>query len=228
MKKTIILLVAILVISLLGSSVAFAVETETTRGSLETLIERIAIKHDERIDTRTELYNERITKAVIRVEKSLEIVNTVNPDLLDDFTALQQEHASLHETMFNLNISLRTASYDQFIIDLTEYYNLLLEQVTKDEITPQEMRENIRTFLEEKRSELIATIEEYQATIADAKAANELVIEQLKASRITLLEALDNKDLLGANTALTNIMGLMVEHISFDSYKLTVLQNFPF
>lgn len=228
MKKTIILLVAILVISLLGSSVAFAAETETTRGSLETLIERIAEKHDERIDTRTELYNERITKAVIRVERTLEIVNTVNPDLLDDFTALQQEHASLHETMFNLNISLRTASYDQFIIDLTEYYNLLLEQVAEKEITPQEMRESIRTFLEEKRSELIATIEEYQATIADAKAANELVIEQLKASRITLRKALDNEDLLGANTALINIMGLMTEHIAFDSYKITVLQNFPF
>ncbi len=215
-------------ISLLGSSVVIAAEPIKEKGSLETLIERITEKYNERIETRTEFYNERVEKATTRSDRMLEIINTVNPDLVDGFTVLQQEHSFIHEEIFNLNISLRAASYDQFIIELTEYYNQLLAKVSKKEITPLEMRESIRTFLEEKRSEMIASIEAYKEAIADAKADNELVIKQIKANGLALREALDSHDLIAANDALTNIMSLVAEHIAYDSYKLNMLQNFPF
>ena len=162
-----------------------------------------------------------------KAELRLEIVETYASDQVDTYTALDEEHKSIHDSIEAFRAEaeeLRKAYQESLKEEVKAYIDDLKAQIENEEITRDEAAELFDAYAEEKKAEREskaidrAELESLKITLEENKIAREEVRAEIKT-------ALDTEDTDAAYELILEWIELGEAHVDIDEQKLAVYED---
>lgn len=227
MKKVILLFVMLFMFS--SSFIVNAEEAVPNRKTpderFDILITRLEEKREQHIERQEERWSERQQVREERSDDYLDIVAEYAPELLSDYEAAIATHNTLHETLFNTRMSLKTNYSDETLAALYTLKVDLYAQAEAGEITWREVQETIKDFLQNSRETFKSNKEAYKEAILEAQADWEEKTAEIKSLREDLAKVLNVNDTDAVVEIIETLYDCLLEHIEFDQFKLDTLNS---
>lgn len=230
LSKAISLSLSVLLLSMFfagGPTYAREVDPSTTNNP-ETKYDEMLLKLEQKADERYDMaYTKWVAereKDAVRRAKFLEVVTEFAPDMVDDYELAFDTHYDVHEELFSTHTDIRLAYFEETKVLLAELKTELLTKVSAGEITWREAQAIIKDFLIERKTNSEANWEAYRSSIEPAKLAWQAKVEEVKALHAELRLAIKDGDSELAAETINEIYSYLLEHITFDEFKLTTLK----
>ncbi|BEP30152.1 hypothetical protein [Helicovermis profundi] len=160
-----------------------------------------------------------------REAKRLETISNLYPEILDDVTALDNEHKAIHEDLKAQNEEMKTYRKDTLASKKDERKTFiadLREKIKNGEITNEEAATEFDSYIakiKEERETLNSFKEEYKTQFNSLKEQSKLNRENRKALREELNVTIKNNDSEGFKVIFDKMIPLFEEHINLDNQR---------
>lgn len=178
-----------------------------------------------RLDQAATRWEERLEKREAVITRHLEVIKLYAPELLADYEAAFVDHEVVHKDLMETRTAIAEDYMDETNVGLEALKAEIEEKLEAETITTQEAREMIRTYMLERRDGFKTLFDAYHEAIAEEKEAYEILKADADALKVELRAAIEAEDADRCNELLTELYDYLLEHIAFDEFKLTTLNN---
>jgi len=211
------------------NSAALMGENERNNGTATAPYNNFFEKREEnqvrRLDKAATRWEARLEKREAVILRHLEVIELYAPELLEDYEAAFEEHKLIHTELMETRTAIAKDYMDETNDGLEVLKAEIEEKLEAEEITTNEAREMIRTYMLERRDGFKTLFDAYLEAIADEKADYEALKEEADALKVELRAAIEAEDADRCNELLTKLYDYLLAHIEFDQFKLDTLND---